>query len=90
MFSSLKNPLIISSVFSFLVLPILTIGVVFYYIFSNTSKENIFFNSVSVSVSESGFTFSLNPDFFIIMGIMFVSIFLVVFFIQKLNYSIKG
>ncbi|ENQ3105064.1 hypothetical protein SAMN04488168_1294 [Bacillus sp. 491mf] len=87
MIPSFKNSLIFSSVSSFFVFPFLTIGIVFYYIFSGTSKSSLIFNSVSVSMDESGFSFSLKPNFFILMGIVFAISFIITFVVQKITNS---
>lgn len=84
MISTLKVPFISSLICSLLVFPLIAISLVFYNIFSNTSENKIFFNSISIKVLDSGFTFSLSPSFFLLMGIVFVGTFLITFAIQKL------
>ncbi|MCD7036039.1 hypothetical protein LRR81_17500 [Metabacillus sp. GX 13764] len=86
MSSSMKNSLIFSSIISFIAYPLLTIGLVFYTIFSGKANQSILFNSAEVTVDgDSSFSFTLTPSFFGMVFVIFLISFAAVWGIHQLK-----
>ncbi|MDR6226128.1 hypothetical protein [Desmospora profundinema] len=84
MVASVRNSLVLSFVFSLLVLPFITVGLVFYHLFSGTGDQRLLFNTVTLTTQgNASFSFSLDPAYFLLMAAVFVATFLVVFIIHK-------
>lgn len=81
--TSLKTPFISSMLCTFFLFPFLMIVIVFYHLFTKHTDQSLFFNSVSVSITENGFNLSINPAFFVLMVIVFIASFLITFAFQK-------
>lgn len=82
--TTVKNSLFLSFILSFVAFPFMSIVLIFYYIFSGITKNSLLFNSVSLTMyGNTGFSFSVNPNFFILMAIVFAVTFIISLTFQK-------
>jgi hypothetical protein len=85
---SIKNSLAFSCVLTFIVLPFLTVGLVFYHLFSGEGRVRFLFNTISLNVQDNAsFTFSLDPSYFLLMAITFLLTFSIVWIIYRIKPS---
>lgn len=68
---------------SFLVFPLVAVCVISYHLFSTPAKKMVLFNTVRIHVSQTEFSFTLSPTFYILMGIVFVGTFLITYAIKS-------
>lgn len=83
--SLLKQSLTISSLISFVGLPILTVGLMVYYLFSGTSKSFLF-NTVGVLIEENNqsFSFQFQPQYLLIVFGVFAITFILSFLFSSI------
>jgi hypothetical protein len=83
--SILKQSLIISSLISFVGFPVLTVGLMFYYLFSGTSKTFLF-NTVGIMIGENNqsFSFQFQPQYLLIVFGVFAITFILSFLFSSI------
>jgi ABC-type tungstate transport system substrate-binding protein len=83
----LKEYLTLSCIFSFIVLPFVSIGFLFYHLFSKelgSGEIGLLFNTITLDIGEKGFSFFVSPAYLVLMLIVFVFTFFFFFLINKL------
>ncbi|MDR6226122.1 hypothetical protein [Desmospora profundinema] len=82
MAKSAKKSLILSCIFSFIVLPFVSVGALFYHLFSEdvgSGKKELLFNTIVLNIKETSFSFFINSSYLLLMVIVFVATFFIAF-----------
>ncbi|MFJ5963988.1 MULTISPECIES: hypothetical protein [unclassified Bacillus (in: firmicutes)] len=83
---AIKQGAIVGGFLGFLGFPMLTIGVLFYHLFQSKTNNELLLNSLAFEMEgKSAFTFQIKPNFFILMIVIFLVVFLAVTIISTIR-----